>query len=468
MTTGEPDSARRWRAALYGSGDLGFNFYWTTVSLYILYYYTDVLGISASAAGLVFLAAMLWDAVTDPLMGLIAQRTRTRWGSYRPFIIGGAIPLCLSLMLLFHAPGLQGTALIAYALAMQVLFRTAYTIANIPYSALASSITDSSLERSALSAWRISLATIGSAIVGYSTLKLVPLLGAGDEARGFFLTAAIYGWLSLPFLLGVGCFVRETRPPEVTARVSLRETFKVLRRNGPFLIVLAATMCATLGGVISSKTLVYYFKYTLGNEAAVGLAFAANSLTILVSAPLWAMLTIRTSKRFVWRTGALCSITGSLLLFINPFETVWVVIALVTVSAIGAAAGYLSFWSALPDTVEYGEVRSRTRIEAPTFGIMSFAQKTAYGAAVAMAGLLLDMIGYQPNVEQSPATIGYLKAIMTLVPAAFIAVAYIIIGTYPLDAKNHARLVTILRRRRGHIRQPASAHRDRDAPWAGR
>ena len=169
MTTGEPDSARRWRAALYGSGDLGFNFYWTTVSLYILYYYTDVLGISASAAGLVFLAAMLWDAVTDPLMGLIAQRTRTRWGSYRPFIIGGAIPLCLSLMLLFHALGLQGTALIAYALAMQVLFRTAYTIANIPYSALASSITDSSLERSALSAWLISLATIGSALVGYST-----------------------------------------------------------------------------------------------------------------------------------------------------------------------------------------------------------------------------------------------------------------------------------------------------------
>ncbi|WP_073976362.1 MFS transporter, partial [Erythrobacter donghaensis] len=353
-----------------------------------------------------------------------------------------------------HAPGLQGTALIAYALAMQVLFRTAYTIANIPYSALASSITDSSLERSALSAWRISLATIGSAIVGYSTLKLVPLLGAGDEARGFFLTAAIYGWLSLPFLLGVGCFVRETRPPEVTARVSLRETFKVLRRNRPFLIVLAATMCATLGGVISSKTLVYYFKYTLGNEAAVGLAFAANSLTILVSAPLWALLTIRTSKRFVWRTGALCSITGSLLLFINPFETVWVVVALVTVSAIGAAAGYLSFWSALPDTVEYGEVRSRTRIEAPTFGIMSFAQKTAYGVAVAMAGLLLDMIGYQPNVEQTPATTGYLKAIMTLVPAAFIAVAYIIIGTYPLDAKNHARLVTILRKRRGHIRQP--------------
>jgi GPH family glycoside/pentoside/hexuronide:cation symporter len=140
-----------------------------------------------------------------------------------------------------------------------------------------------------------------------------------------------------------------------------------------------------------------------------------------------------------------------LLLFLNPFETVWVVVGLVTIVGTGAAAGYLSFWSALPDTVEYGEVRSGKRIEAPTFGIMSFAQKATYGLAVAMAGLLLDMIGYQPNVEQAEATIKYLKLIMTLMPAAFISIAFLIIGSYRLDAETHARLVSILheRRRRG-------------------
>ncbi|AUX69478.1 hypothetical protein CHX26_08230 [Porphyrobacter sp. HT-58-2] len=438
----------QWQAAAYGSGDLGFNLYWTTVSLYILYYYTDVLGIPATAAGLVFLLAMLWDAVTDPVMGIIAQRTRTRWGSYRPFIAAGAVPLCLSMMLLFHDPGLDGIALIAYALAVQILFRTAYTIANIPYSALASSMTDSSRVRNALSAWRISLATIGSAFVGYSTLKLVSFFGQGDAARGFFLTATLYGVLSLPFLLTVSCRINEGRArPRQAMTVSLRQALGVLRHNRPFLIVLAATMCATLGGVISSKTLVYYFKYTLGDEAAVGMAFAANSLIILIATPLWAVLTLHTSKRFVWRVGAICSITGSVLLFLNPFETVWVVVGLVALVGTGAAAGYLSFWSALPDTVEYGEVRSGLRVESPTFGIMSFAQKASYGLAVALAGMLLDLIGYRPNVEQSAATLADLKAVMTLVPAAFILIAVLVIGHYSLDARNHARLVTILRKR---------------------
>jgi GPH family glycoside/pentoside/hexuronide:cation symporter len=445
---GREITASRWRNVVYGSGDLGFNFYWTTVSLYILYYYTDVLGISATAAGLIFLASMLWDAVTDPIMGVIAQRTRTRWGSYRPYIAAGAVPLCLSLMLLFYDPGFEGGALIAYTLLVQILFRTAYTVANIPYSALASSMTDSSLVRNALSAWRISLATVGSAFVGYSTLKLMPVLGQGDASLGFFLTAMLYGILSLPFLFMVSCLLRETHDaPVAKADVSVREVLAVLSHNRPFIIVLAATMCATLGGVISSKMLVYYFKYTLGNETAVGMAFAANSLTILIATPLWAALTARTSKRFVWRAGALCSITGSILLFLNPFETVWVVVGLVSIIAVGASAGYLSFWSALPDTVEYGQVRSGIRIEAPTFGIMSFVQKSAYGLAVALAGLLLDVIGYQPNEVQAQSTIDGLKVIMTLVPATFISAAFLIIGHYRLNAETHARLVTILRKR---------------------
>jgi GPH family glycoside/pentoside/hexuronide:cation symporter len=452
MSSAVTDDAGRksghWRSALYGSGDLGFNLYWTTVGFYILYFYTDVLGIPPTAAGLVFLISMLWDAAVAPVMGILAQRTRTRWGSYRPYIAGGAVPLCLSMMLLFHNPGLEGHALIAYAVAVQILFRTAYTMANVPYAALASSLTDSSLERNALSAWRISLATIGSAFVGYSTFKLVPVLGEGDPSRGFFLTANLYGVISLPFLLGMSCFLHETRPaPRTRARVSLVETLAVLRRNRPFAIVLAATICAALGGVISSKTLVYYFKYTLGDETAVGLAFAANSLTILVATPFWAWLTARTSKRLVWRAGALCSITGSVLLFLNPYETVGVVVGLVTIAATGAAAGYLSFWSALPDTIEYGEVRCGKRIEAPTFGIMSFAQKTAYGVAVALAGVLLDLIGYRPNAVQSEATLDSLKLVMTLVPVAFISVAFLIIGQYRLDAVTHARLVAILSRR---------------------
>lgn len=438
----------RWRRAAYGFGDLGFNLYWTTVSFYILYFYTDVLGLSGQTAGLIFLIAMLWDGITDPAIGFVAQRTRSRWGSYRPYILFGAIPLALSLGLVFYDPGLEGAALIAFALLSHMLFRTAYTVVNIPYSALSAKMTRSTQVRNELAAWRISLATIGSAFVAYSTLKLVSYFGAGDDAFGFVVTAILFAGLSLPVFFVLFASVQErddTAAENSPAR--LGEAFASLVSNKPFLVVMGATVFATLGGVLVSKLLVYYFKYTLGDETAVGLVFAVNSLVILFAAPFWAFVTSKTSKRFVWRTGALVSITGSLILFANPVETIPVVVGIAALSAVGSAAGYLTFWSAIPDTIEYSELRSGRRDESFTFGIMSFIQKSTYGVAAALAGLLLDWIGYQANMDQSSATLDTLKGLMTLLPAGLILIAFLIIGMYRLDQPTHERIVAILRKR---------------------
>lgn len=445
-----PDEPRRWRRAAYGFGDLGFNLYWTTVSFYILYFYTDVLGLSGKAAGLIFLVAMLWDGVTDPVIGFIAQRTQTRWGSYRPYILLGAVPLVLSLVLVFYDPGFEGAALIAFALISHMAFRTAYTVVNIPYSALSAKITRSTEIRNELAAWRISLATIGSAFVAYSTLKLVAFFGQGDDSFGFVATAGLYAVISLPVFLLLFLAVRErTMPATETTPVDFKGALASLLRNKPFLVVLGATIFATLGGVLVSKMLVYYFKYSLGDETAVGLVFAANSIVILVAAPFWAYVTSKTSKRFVWRMGALVSITGSLLLFANQHETVEVVVVIAALSAVGSAAGYLTFWSAIPDTVEYGEMRSGRRDESFTFGVMSFVQKSSYGAAAAVAGFLLDSIGYQANAAQDQATLDTLKAAMTLLPASLVLVAFMIIGEYRLDRPTHERIGRILEARKG-------------------
>lgn len=448
MPGGEDASLSHWQRATYGFGDFGFNLYWTTVSFFILYFYTDVVGLSGTVAGLVFLVAMLWDGVIDPVMGYYAQRTKTRWGSYRPYFLFGAIPLALSLILTFYDPGLEGAALILYVLLAHILFRTAYTAVNIPYGALSARITQSTEVRNSLSAWRISLATIGSAFVAYSTLKLVEVFGQGDASLGFVLTASLYAGLSIPVFLILFLTVREPLLPLAPAEpTNFGKSLADLLKNKPFLVIAGATVLATLGGVLASKTLVYYFKYVLGDETAVGTAFAVNSVVILISAPFWAYVTAKTSKRFVWRAGALVSIGGSLLLFFNSQEEVAVVVGLAALSAVGSAAGYLTFWSALPDTVEYGELRTGRRDESLVFGVMGFIQGASYGVAVAIAGILLDVIGYQANAIQGESTLLALKVIMTLVPAGLICVAFVVIGKYRIDRKTHQRILDILRKR---------------------
>ena len=450
--------ALNWRQrAAYGVGDFGFNLYWSSIGFFILYFYTDVLGLSGKVAGLIFFAAMLWEGIIDPVMGYLAQRTNTRFGSYRPYILFGTLPLAASLVLVFSGVAFEGNGRAWWALFAHILFRTAYTVTNIPYSALSARITQSTEERNRLSAWRVSLATVGTAVVAYSTLKLVSYFGQGDQPKGFILTAIFYAGLSIPAFLVLFATVREPleRAP-ITKSANLRESLADLRKNKPFLVMLAATIFATLGGVLASKTLVYYFKYTLGDEAAVGTAFAVNSLVILIAAPLLSFVTAKTSKRFVWRAGALISFTCSLLLFFNPFEIVPVVIGIAAVSAVGSAAGHLTFWSALPDTVEYGEVRSGRRDESLTFGVMGFVQKASYGVAAALAGLMLDLIGYQANGSQDHATLQALKMVMTLLPAGFILVAFLIIANYRLDLATHNRILVILQRRRARQTDVAS------------
>lgn len=437
-----------WQRAAYGFGDFGFNLYWTTVSFFILYYYTDVVGLSGTVAGLIFLTAMLWDSLIDPVVGYMAQRTKSRWGCYRPYFLFGAIPLALSLVLTFYNPDLEGSALIASVLLAHMFFRTAYTVVNIPYSALSAKITQSTEIRNNLSAWRISFATIGSALVAYSTLRLVEAFGQGDASYGFLLTAALYAGLSIPAFLILFFTVQEPSQPIVRAEATdLREALTDLLKNKPFLVIAGATILATIGGVLASKTLVYYFKYVLGEDTAVGTAFAANSLVILVSVPFWAFATAKTSKRFVWRTGALISITASLLLYFNPYEIIPVVVGIGALAAVGSAAGHLTFWSALPDTVEYGELRNGRRDESLIFGVMGTIQKASYGVAAALAGLLLDLIGYQANAVQDQTTLDAIKVGMSLLPAGFVFLAFLMIGRYRLDQPTHARILAIIRHR---------------------
>ncbi len=431
----------------FGAGDFGFNLVFSGVQLYLLYYYTDVLGISAAVAGLAFMGALIWDGITDPLMGLLAQRTRSRWGSYRPYLLFGGIPLALSFCLMYLAPDYQGNALVLYVFATHVLFRTAYTVASIPFSSLMARITRDSMERNSLAGFRMVGATLGALTVAFTTLKLAEFLGDGDMKAGFRSASLIFGAVAVLMLWLTFATTRESAPAQIAHKYRFKEVMAMLLSNGPFLTVFAATLISMSCTTLFSKTLVYYFKYNLDAEASIGLALFTYIGVISLLTPFWMWVTKKTSKRSVWLIGSGLLALGLLVFSFYRGQQLDVVLPILLLCGAGASAFPLTFWSMLPDTVEYGEWKSGVRAESFVFGLVSLAQKVALGVAVGVLGFLLDAIGFEANVAQGADTLAGIRFIMTWLPILGILLAAAVIWFYRLDALTHSRIVAELKAR---------------------
>jgi GPH family glycoside/pentoside/hexuronide:cation symporter len=425
----------------YGVGDFAFNLFWTTAGLFLLFYYTDVLGLSPATAGWVFAGALIWDAMFDPLMGYIANRTRTRWGRYRPYLLLGAMPLAASWALIFLPTGLKGGAMILLAVAAHVLFRSLYAAVSMPFVAMSATMTRDSSERGAIAGIRMIAGAVSSLLVAIFTLKLVGMFGGGQQ--GFFWTAIIYGALATAILFLVFATTIEQDAPADESLPTIREMIGMLRVNRAFWIVSAAMLCGAIGNTFFQKTLPYYFKYTLGREDLISPALAILVGSMTLSIPFWTWWSKRLSKRVMWLSGAGIGLLGSVLLWLLPSAPGTVLPILVLLGA-STGSGYLGFWGMLPDTVEYGEWRSGVRAEGAVFGLALLVQKASLGLAAAALGEVLSAIGYHANLTQSPETLAALRTTMIAVPAALTAAAAGAIAFYPVSRQVHDRILTAL------------------------
>lgn len=430
----------------YGVGDFAFNLSFTFCSLFLLYFYTDVLGMPGTTAGLIIMVALVWEGITDPLVGVMANRTHSRWGRYRPYLLLGAVPLALSFVAMMAPVGLSGTALTVYCFATHLLFRTVFTLVNVPYVALSARITNNSIERGKLAAARMLFAMICGILLSALTLPLVKSFGGGHH--GYFVVSSLYGAI-LVIILGV-CFVStsEDSSDQDSTHPSLREMVSSLRANRPFLLLLAATVLGAIAFTMSGKALVYYMKYWVGSEAAVTSGLLTMLLSAAVATLVWLSITQRTSKRTVWIAGACFSVLAFILIFALRPTGGWPLWLLLALTGVGNGAFALTFWSMLPDTVEYGEWQTGSRTEGAIFGFMILSQKIALGVGTGMIGVLLDVIGYRANTAQTPETLDGLVQIYTLGPAALFAAAAAIIFFYPIDRVTHERLVRDIAARR--------------------
>jgi glycoside/pentoside/hexuronide:cation symporter, GPH family len=429
-------------------GDYAFNLYWQSVSLFLMFYYTDAVGLSASTAGIVYMLASIWDGITDPIMGAIADRTRTRWGRYRPYLLLAAVPLGLSFAWLYYKPVADAFGLTAIVLAAHFVFRTAYTISSIPYISLNARLTSSSGERSTLAGFRMIFASLAGLTVSFGTQPLVAYFGEGDMARGFFYVACVIGLIATAIFPIVFFSTRE--PAETGEEVPLRwrEYYTAVRGNRAFWIVVLAVLGGSLCTTTLGKTVLYYFKYYLHDEANARYALTFKALAGLGIVASWVYVTRFVGKRNAW---FLTSVWGALgltyFLFVEVDTTLHAILFFVALHfcSIGIS---LTYWSMLPDTVEYGEWVSGHRAESLVFGLAIFAQKCALGLAAGVLGIALELVGFVPNVEQSAATLRGMKMIMVVFPMTGLALAAVAMLFYPLRPGIHERIVAELAARR--------------------
>jgi GPH family glycoside/pentoside/hexuronide:cation symporter len=426
----------------YGIGDYAICLYWSGVGFYLLYFYTDVVGISPLMAGWIYALGIAWDAVTDPFMGYIAERTRTKMGSYRPYIYYGSIPLALSFVLLLWVPPYEGLFLFIFLLLVNLIHRTCFTIVSVPYSSLTARITDDSDERTKLTTARMLFASLGTTTISFFGFPIVFLLGSGEEATGFLVLGLVAG-LTAAIILSITVKFVEERPFKFSKKdlPSFRNVFKSVTNNYPFWIVFFAILFLISTFLMFNNNLIYFIKYALNLHEYQGLLLGFLNASTFIGIFFWAFLTILLGKKYTWMISMACLFLGFTLFYFYPIkEFIELLIILIFIGFANGATGVL-FWSMLPDTIEYGEWKTGIRTESSLYGFMTFAQKGAIAFAAVILGTILTKIGFEPNEIQNEQTLESLKNLMSIIPLIGVFISFVLIYFYPIDREFHKKLI---------------------------
>jgi len=428
--------------AAYGIGDYAICLYWSGVGLYLLYFYTDVVGISPLYAGWIYAIGITWDAITDPFMGFIAERTRSKWGSYRPFIIFGSVPLALSFVLLFWVPPFEGTFLFLFLLLVNIFHRSCFTIVSVPYSSLTARITDDSDERTKLTTARMLAASFGTFSISAAGFPIVLFFGSGNESTGFLFLGLISGSIAILILAITVYFVKErTFDPVNQINANFKLIAKSVSQNYPFWIVFSSILILGSTALIFNNNLIYFVKYSLDLHAYQGLILGTSGGFTLLAIPFWALLALRLGKRNSWLIAMVWLLIGFLAFYFYPTQSLSELLIILAFLGFGNGATGVLFWSMLPDTIEYGEWKTGIRTESSLYGFMTFAQKGAIGISALLLGIILTNIGFIPNETQSQETLDSLRMVMSWVPISGVIFSLVMVIFYPINKSFHAKLL---------------------------
>jgi glycoside/pentoside/hexuronide:cation symporter, GPH family len=434
-------------------GDYGFNLYWQALNLLMMPFYTDVLGLDAALAGTVFLVASLWDGFSDSVIGAIADRTRSKYGSYRPYLIFASPLMIVAFMVCFFTPDWDQGGLFFYALLSQMFLRTSYSVVNIPYTCLSSRITSDSDERSFMAGARIAFAMLGGMTITFVMPSIVDAMQArtGDDSSiAYVVAAGLAGVLSIPVFWVT--FLTTKEPPELAEKApqgfhlgavleDIRTVIGIVTRNGPLLRVFACMIVSSLAFTMTNKCVTYYVTHYLEAPDLRQYVLPFVLGVQCVFSLFWAWVAQKTSKRDTWLMAVAVSVVGYLVFWFTTAKDPVLNAALLGLIAAGNAAYLMLVWAMLPDTVEYTQWQTGERHDGKVFGVASFSRQLALGTNGFLLGALLTWVGYQEKSKvQTPEAVEGLKDIMVFVPVIGLLVSAWIVWGYRLDRETHAKI----------------------------
>jgi GPH family glycoside/pentoside/hexuronide:cation symporter len=434
----------------YGFGDFASNFFWQMFAIYIAKYYTDVFMLGAAAMGTMMLVTRSADAIIDPLIGIVADRTRTRFGRFRPYLLWFALPLALAAVATFTVPALEGGAKLTYAYITLTVLMFCYSAINIPYSALFGVLTSDATERSTVSAYRFVFGFLPIFILVNATDPMVRYFGGSSVApRGWQAAMIVYSAVAVVFFVLTFLLTRERVQPVADHRQDLRQDLRDLRANRPWMILSLVGIAALTCGNMRSAVMLYYFDYVVpGGHGAFATAMTIGAIAFLVGVAASAPLVHRFGKKpfYMWSTLATAALlVGFYFVPVTNLHAIWVMHGLISL-AIAPTAPII--WSMYADTADYSEWKSDRRATGLVFSAASFSQKVGWAFGGAGTGWLLEYFGYHPNVAQSPGTVQGIMLMMSVIPAVIAVLAAFALRFYTLDDAEVSRMAQELAPRR--------------------
>ena len=439
----------------YGLGDAASNFFFATFNVFLLYYYTDVFGITAAAVGTMFLITKIFDAFSDPIMGLIGDRTNTRWGKFRPYLLFAAIPYGLCGYAMFANPDLSDSGKLIYAYITYSLMMLAYTAINVPYSALMGVISPVSMERTKVASFRFFCAIAAGWTINTFVEPLKNILGGGDEALGFKLTMAIFAVFSIALFWVTFATTKERVIPE-PRKSNVREDLKVLLSNGPWKALFWAGVFTLINIAVRQGTQLYYFKYYVGDDGAplftiFGLIFSktavflsTGTLAMLAGVLLTRFLAERFEKRQLLIVLSIINAVFMATFFVLPADAYGLMVLFNILANLVAGPTPALVWSMYADCADYGEWKTGRRTTGLVFSGIQFSHKLGLAVGAGLAGLIMSWFGFVANEIQTESAMFGIRFMFAIFPAIFALLGVAAIYFYRIDSDTLQRMETDL------------------------
>lgn len=449
----------------YGFGDMASSMFWKLFGSYLMIFYTDVFGLPAAVVGTLFLVTRVWDSAFDPIVGVVADRTHSRWGKFRPYLLFLAIPFSVIGVLTFVTPSFGDNGKLIYAYVTYSLMMMVYSAINVPYASLLGVMSDNPKERNTLSTYRMAFAYIGSFI---ALLLFMPMVNfwsghskeIAAQQQGWTLAVAVIAVMCALLFIGCFAFTRERVKALHEKQAPLKEDLKDLWKNRPWWILLGAGVAALVFNSIRDGATVYYFKYFIVEEdfqtiSFFGVSFVLSGLYLSVGqianiagVILAAPVSNRIGKKQTYMGSMAIATVLSILFFWFDKDNLALIFTFQILISICAGSIFPLLWSMYADCTDYSELKTGNRATGLIFSSSSMSQKFGWAIGSALTGWLLSYFGFVANEVQQAEAIQGIKMFMSFLPAAGTLLSIVFISMYPLSEKKMLEISAALKSRR--------------------